>query len=112
MACQGTYFPGTVRTAQRRIKRAGLKNYAAAKKSRILHNVNKRNRLQFVNQFLNHEFMTRNFGILSMRRRLQLVTEANAATTYTMLLIYIPSDHLKNKSSLLWSLCYSMGCHR
>jgi hypothetical protein len=24
----------------------------------------------------------------------------------------IPSDHLKNKSSLLWSLCYSMGFHR
>jgi hypothetical protein len=24
----------------------------------------------------------------------------------------IPSDHLKNKSSLLWNLCYSMGCHR
>jgi hypothetical protein len=26
--------------------------------------------------------------------------------------VVIPSDHLKNKSSLLWSLCYSMGCHR
>jgi hypothetical protein len=24
----------------------------------------------------------------------------------------IPSDHLKNKSSLLWNLCYSMGFHR
>jgi hypothetical protein len=24
----------------------------------------------------------------------------------------VPSDHLKNKSSLLWCLCYSMGCHR
>jgi hypothetical protein len=36
MACQGTYFPGTVRTAQRRIKRAGLKNYAAAKKKPYL----------------------------------------------------------------------------
>jgi hypothetical protein len=25
---------------------------------------------------------------------------------------YVPSDQLKNKSSLLWRLCYGMGCHR
>lgn len=53
-ARQDTNFPGSVRTARRRIKRAGLKNYAAAKKP-YLTDVNKRNRLQFANQFLNQD---------------------------------------------------------
>jgi hypothetical protein len=32
--------------------------------------------------------------------------------SYCLVFFVVPSDNLKNKSSLLWSLCYSMGCHR
>jgi hypothetical protein len=38
--------------------------------------------------------------------------KANYDVSKTITNLEVPSDHLKNKSSLLWSLCYSMGCHR
>jgi hypothetical protein len=58
-AREETNFPGSVRTARRRIKQAGLKNSAAARKP-FLTEENKRHRVEFATNFLNEneEFWT------------------------------------------------------
>ncbi|KAJ8915922.1 hypothetical protein NQ315_015537 [Exocentrus adspersus] len=53
-AREETLFPGSVRTAQRRLKQSGLKNCAAARKV-FLSNEHKQVRVQFANEMLNRE---------------------------------------------------------
>ena len=51
-AREETRFPGSTRTAQRRLKEAGLKNCVAARKV-FLSEEHKRRRVQFANEFVN-----------------------------------------------------------
>lgn len=53
-ACAETHFPGCSKTARRRLKEAGIHNHAPARKP-FLTEVNKQNRLNFANEFINRD---------------------------------------------------------
>jgi transposase len=59
-AREETHFPGSLRTAQRRMKQSVLKSYVAARKV-FLREEHKQRRMQFANEFLNqgNEFWNR-----------------------------------------------------
>ncbi|KAK9729589.1 Transposase [Popillia japonica] len=52
--CAETHFPGCSKTARRRLKVAGIHNHAPARKP-FLTEVNKQNRLNFANEFINRD---------------------------------------------------------
>ncbi|KAJ8912697.1 hypothetical protein NQ315_012251 [Exocentrus adspersus] len=69
-AREETQFPGSVRTAQRRLKQSGLKNCAAARKV-FLSNEHKQIRVQFANEMLNREHAFWNNVVFSDEKTFQ-----------------------------------------